>query len=115
MEDPVIESIKNVEICLIQVIPVLFHEEKKVEISKFELNLQKKETISVKQILPSKPLRPILEKSVGTIEKTKPRQCTEKYETVQNPIRKRSGPILNSVQLMLNAATLYSYNNMNYA
>merc|ERR1739844_607988 len=110
MEDPIIESIKNIEICLIQVSPVPCHEEKKVEISKFELNLQMKESISVKQILPSKPLRPILEESVGHIEKTKPRQSTEKYESVQNSIRKRSGPILNSVQLMLNAATLYSFN-----
>ena len=55
-------------------------------------------------------MRPILEKSVGVIEKPKPRQCSEEYESFQNPIRKRSGPILNSVQLMLNAATLYNYN-----
>ena len=110
MEDPSIESIKNIEICLIQVTPVLIDEEKKVEKSKIEVELQIKETISVKQTLPSKPPRPILEKSVGVIEKTKPRQSSEKYESVQNPIRKRSGPILNSVQLMLNAATLYNYN-----
>ena len=31
MEDPIIESLKNIEICLIQVTPVLFDEEKKVE------------------------------------------------------------------------------------
>ena len=110
MEDPSIESIKNIEICLIQVTPVLIDEEKKVEKSKFEVELQIKETISVKQTLPSKPLRPILEKSVGITEKTKPRHCSEEYQSVQNPIRKRSGPILNSVQLMLNAATLYNYN-----
>ena len=110
MEDPIIESIKNIEICLIQVTPILFHEEKKVEKSKFELDLQNKETISVKQTLPSKPLRPILEKPVSITEKTKPRHCSQEYESVQNPIRKRSGPILNSVQIMLNAATLYNYN-----
>ena len=110
MEDPMIESIKNIEICLIHETPVLSVEEKKVEKSKLELDLQIKETISVKQTLPSKPLRPILEKSVGITEKTKPRQCSEEYQSVQNPIRKRSGPILNSVQLMLNAATLYNYN-----
>ena len=111
MEDPTIESIKNIEICLIHVAPVLFDEEKKVEKSQLELDLQIKETISVKQTLPSKPLRPILEKSVGITEKTKPRQCSQEYESVQSvPIRKRSGPILNSVQLMLNAATLYKYN-----
>ena len=110
IEDPIIESIKNIEICLIQVTPVQFHEEKKVEKSKLELNLQIKETISVKQTLPSTTSIPILEKSVCVIEKKKPRQSSEKYESVQNPIRKRSGPILNSVQLMLNAATLYNYN-----
>ena len=110
MEDPTIESIKNIEICLIHVAPVLFDEEKKVEKSQLELDVQIKETISVKQTLPSKPLRPILEKSVGIKEKTKPRQCSQEYESVQDPIRKRSGPILNSVQLMLNAATLYNYN-----
>ena len=110
IEDPIIESIKNIEICLIQVTPVQFHEEKKVEKSKLELNLQIKETISVKQTLPSTPSIPILEKSVCVIEKKKPIQSSEKYESVQNPIRKRSGPILNSVQLMLNAATLYNYN-----
>ena len=109
IEDPRIESIKNIEICLIQVTPVLLDEEKNVEKSKFELNLQMKETISVKQTLPSQPVR-IMEKSVGVTEKTKPRQCSEEYESFQNPIRKRSGPILNSVQLMLNAATLYNYN-----
>ena len=111
IEDPRIESIKNIEICLIQVTPVLLDEEKNVEKSKFELNLQMKETISVKQTLPSQPVRPsLIEKSVGITEKTKPRQCSEEYESFQNPIRKRSGPILNSVQLMLNAATLYNYN-----
>ena len=110
MEDPMIESLKNIEICLIQVTPVLFDEEKIVEKSKLEIVLQNKETISVKQTLPSKPLRPIPEKTVAIVEKTKPRQCSEEYESVQNPIRKRSGPILNSVHLMLNAATLYNYN-----
>ena len=110
MEDPTIESIKNIEICLIHVAPVLFDEEKKVEKSQLELDVQIKETISVKQTLPSKPLRPIPEKTVAIVETTKPRQCSEEYESVQNPIRKRSGPILNSVHLMLNAATLYNYN-----
>ena len=43
MEDPMIESIKNIEICLIQVSPVPCHGEKKVEISKSELNLQMKD------------------------------------------------------------------------
>ena len=62
IEDPIIESIKNIEICLIQVTPVQFHEEKKVEKSKLELNLQIKETISVKQTLPSTTSIPILEK-----------------------------------------------------
>ena len=112
IEDPSIENIKNIEIFMIEVTPLILDEEKIIEESKLEIIPQIREIISCPKSL----------QHTNSFPKTREENCLsfkereawrgardEGNESVT--VRKRSGPILNSVQIMLNAGTLY---NMNY-
>lgn len=112
IEDPSIENIKNIEIFMIEVTPLILDEEKIIEESKLEIIPQIREIISCPKSLqnPNSFPRAREENCLSFKEREAWRGARDEgNESV--PVRKRSGPILNSVQLMLNAGTLY---NMNY-
>lgn len=111
-EDPEIEAVKNIEINLIEVNPVECGEEREIQKSNLEMKTLITEKIVCKQTIPlltSPSLKYSGGTSVSSKEKTEQRPAMDQNGLVQ--VKKRSGPILNSVQIMLNAGTLY---NMNY-
>ena len=112
IEDPSIENIKNIEIFMIEVTPLILDEEKIIEESKLEIIPQIREIISCPKSLQNPNSFPKTREENCLIFKEREAWRGERDEGNESvPVRKRSGPILNSVQIMLNAGTLY---NMNY-
>ena len=110
IEDPSIETIKNIEIFLIEVKHQVCDEKKVVEEFTLETNPINREIIPCE-----KPTKYSLEcrEDKSFSHESKPEEMREgRYEENYSiPVKRRTGPILNSVQLILNAGTLY---NMNY-
>ena len=103
---------KNIEIFLIEVKQQVCDEEKIVEESTLDIKPLHMEIISCKkQNNFSKECRE--EKIIVSKKKTevKREERSEEEENYTMPVKRRTGPILNSVHLILNAGTLY---NMNY-
>ena len=112
IEDPSIENIKNIEIFMIEVTPLILDEEKIIEESKLEIIPQIREIISCPKSLQNPDSFPKTREENCLSFKEREAWRGERDEGNESvTVRKRSGPILNSVQLMLNAGTLY---NMNY-
>ena len=101
---------KNIEIFLIEVKQQVCDEEKIVEESTLGIKPLHMEIISCKkQNNFSKECRE--EKIIVSKKKTEVKREERSEENYTMPVKRRTGPILNSVHLILNAGTLY---NMNY-
>ena len=102
---------KNIEIFLIEVKQQVCDEEKIVEESTLDIKPLHMEIISCKkQNNFSKECRE--EKIIVSEKKTEvKREERSEEENYSMAVKRRTGPILNSVHLILNAGTLY---NMNY-
>ena len=102
---------KNIEIFLIEVKQQVCDEEKLVEQSTLDIKPSHMEIVSCKkQNNFSGESRE--EKTIVSEQKTEvKREERSEEENYSMPVKRRTGPILNSVHLILNAGTLY---NMNY-